>query len=114
LRPPRLVVDTNVVVSGFLSADPQAPPGRILSGMLAGRIPFLLSQELLSEYREVLLRAKVQRLHGLSPSEVETVLDRLRQHGTDSPAPAADGAPDPGDAHLWALLAAHPEAVLVT
>ena len=83
--------------------------------MLAGRIPFLTSPELLAEYREVLLRPKVQRLHGLSPSEVDTVLERLRQHGVDShPAPASDSAPDPGDEHVWALLAAHPEALLVT
>lgn len=115
MRPPRLVVDTNVVVSGLLSSDPQAPPVRILAGMPAGRIPFLISSDLLAEYREVLLRPKIQRLHGLSPSEVETVLGRLRQLGTEShPASTAGAAPDPGDAHIWALLAAHPEVVLVT
>lgn len=33
---------------------------------------------------------------------------------TIDPPPSEKVAPDPGDAHLWAILAADPEAVLVT
>jgi len=42
-------------------------------------------------------------------------LAEIALHGVfREPAEAADPPPDPGDAHLWALLAACPGAVLVT
>ncbi len=43
MKPPLVVVDTNVVVSGLLSSQPQSPPCLVLDGMLEGRFPFLLS-----------------------------------------------------------------------
>ena len=56
---PALVVDTNVVVSGLITSDATAPTARILDAMLRGELRFLLSEELLSEYRSVLLRPKI-------------------------------------------------------
>ena len=59
------VVDTNVLVSGMLSREPDSPLSAILDGMINGSLPFLLSPRLLAEYRAVLLRPRVQRYHGL-------------------------------------------------
>jgi putative PIN family toxin of toxin-antitoxin system len=110
-----VVVDTNVVVSGLLTHEGTAPTAQILKSMLAGRFVFLLSIELLAEYREVLLRPRVRRRHGLDDDDVDAVLARLAQHGAvRQPVGTAERAPDRGDQHLWALLAAAPGAVLVT
>jgi putative PIN family toxin of toxin-antitoxin system len=109
------VIDTNVVVSGLLSRDPAAPTARILDALLAGRFTFLLSVELLGEYREVLLRPRIQRRHRLDETAVDAILARLAQHAAiRDPVTTRERAPDRGDQHLWALLAAAPGAVLVT
>lgn len=52
----KLVVDTNVIVSGVLR--PASKPGRILDLMLECRISFVVSTELIEEYREALCRPK--------------------------------------------------------
>lgn len=117
-RPPA-VVDTNVVVAGLLTSDPHDPTARILDGML-GRDPglavrFLLSVPLLTEYRVVLLRPEVARVHGLDEDELDRLLEELvlnagiREGDTRTP-----DAPDELDQHLWELLAAEPDAALVT
>lgn len=112
LRP--AVVDTNVVVAGMLTADKGAPTARILDGMLAGSIPFLLSVELLAEYRAVLLRPAIQRRHGLSEDQVDRVLERIALEGMVREPRREVAAPDAGDQHIWDLVASHPTAVLVT
>jgi putative PIN family toxin of toxin-antitoxin system len=50
----RVVVDTNVMVSGVL--NPHGPPGRIVNALLTETITVLHDDRILSEYREVLLR----------------------------------------------------------
>jgi uncharacterized protein len=110
-----VVVDTNVVVAGLLTADSGAPTARILDAMLAGHLRFALSLELLAEYREVLLRPAIRARHGLAAGEIDRVLSRIALHGRVIEAPVAGTpAPDPGDQHLWDLLASVEDAVLVT
>ena len=110
---PALVVDTNVVVSGLITSDATAPTARILDAMLRGELRFLLSEELLSEYRSVLLRPKIAAAHGLSASEVDEILVRLAANGAVRvPQRPADGSRD--DDHLFALLATEPDALLVS
>ncbi len=112
---PPAVIDTNVVVSGLLTTEPHAPTRRILDAMRVGGFFYLLSQELLAEYRRVLLRPKIQTLHGLSEPEVDEILVEIAFHGgVRTPRPAPQDPPDPGDRILWDLLAAEPGAVLVT
>jgi putative PIN family toxin of toxin-antitoxin system len=109
-----LVVDTNVVAAGLITSQPDSPTAHILDAMLAGRLVYLLSPSLLTEYREVLLRPKLAALHGLTVEEVDHVLAELVANAVWREPPAADPAPDRGDDHLWALLAAEPGSVLVT
>ncbi len=83
--------------------------------MLAGRFTYLLSENLLAEYRRMLLRPRIRVLHGLSGDGVDTVLvDIAAYGGLRTPVPAPEPPPDPGDQHLWGLLAAEPDAVLLT
>lgn len=110
------IVDTNVVVAGVVSRDRDAPPAVLLAGMLRGDFPFLLSIDLLAEYRTVLLRPALVARHGWGPEQVDRLLAALAFHGiVREPATVdPDTVPDPGDAHLFALLEVDPRAVLVT
>lgn len=109
------VVDTNVVVAGILAADPNSPPAHILHAMLAGQLRFLLSVELLAEYRSVMLRQRIRARHGLTPQEVDAILEALAVNAAVAEiAERIETAPDPGDNHLWRLLAAKPGTGLIT
>ncbi|AJF06049.1 putative toxin-antitoxin system toxin component, PIN family [Geoalkalibacter subterraneus] len=109
-----VVIDTNVVVAGLLTAGNQSPPARILDSMLSGRFIYLLSPDLLAEYRLVLLRPAIISRHGLSIEEVDDLLEDLAAGAVWREPDKEAKAPDPGDNHLWALLACHPNATLVT
>ena len=111
---PAVIVDTNVVVAGLLTANESSPVARILDGMLVAAIPFVVSEALLAEYRTVLVRPALRELHGLSVAELEIVLTDLAQHAIVLAPVAAPRAPDPGDQLLWELLAARADLLLVT
>ena len=57
------IIDANVVVSGFVSSKQDSSVVLILEGMRSGSFRFLLSTPLFNEYREVLLRPKLRKLH---------------------------------------------------
>lgn len=109
-----VIVDTNVLVSGLLSKESGSPLAAILDGMLNGRFPFLLSPQLLAEYREVLLRPRVQHYHGLNETEVDAILTEIALHGIWRESVETVLAPDPNDNHLWRLLLAVPGSILIT
>lgn len=111
------VIDTNVVVAGLITAQADSPVVRILDGMLGAAFPFVLSPTLLAEYRAVLMRPKLAKLHGLGAEQIDSVLTDLARHGIVLSPPdhhAAAPAPDPGDQFLWNLLALRADLVLVT
>ena len=108
------VIDTNVVVASFLVRPSDSPVYRIVRGMLEGRFPFLLSVELLSEYRNVLLRPAIRRKHGLTDEQMDHFLEEIAFLGIVRELVPSHNAPDPGDDHLWQLLNAQPGSVLVT
>lgn len=111
---PVVIVDTNVVVAGLLTTDSTSPVARILDGMLDAAFSFVISEALLAEYRTVLVRPELRKLHGLTTSEVETLLTNLAQHAIVLTPVSAPPAPDPGDQLLWELLAARADLALVT
>lgn len=108
-----LVVDTNVLVAGLLTRELAAPTARILDAMLRGELHFLISEELLADYREVLLRPKIVAAHGLAEGEIDEILVRVAGNGAIR-QPAASARGPAGDGHLFALLAADPRALLVS
>jgi putative PIN family toxin of toxin-antitoxin system len=110
------IIDTNVVVAGLLASRPDSPVARILDGMLSAAFACVLSEPLLAEYRTVLLRPHLTKLHGLSETQIDTVLTELVQHAVvlTPPAQQAFLAPDPGDRFLWNLLAMRTDLVLVS
>jgi putative PIN family toxin of toxin-antitoxin system len=109
-----VVVDTNVVVAGLLTARADSPVALILDGMLAAAFPFVVSTALLAEYRAVLVRPALRKAHALSVDECETLVVALAENAIElTPVPTTP-APDPGDQHLWELLAARTDLRLVT
>lgn len=73
---PRLVLDTNVVVSALLK--PQGLEDQVLRLGLAGKADLCVSPAVLAEYTLVLSRPKFK----LQPQEVTTALAKLHQAST--------------------------------
>jgi uncharacterized protein len=109
-----VIVDTNVVVAGLLTGNAASPVAQILDGMLSAAFPFVVSEALLGEYRTVLVRPNLRKLHRLAIAEVETLLTDMAQHAIVLTLVAAPPAPDPGDQLLWELLAARADLLLVS
>ncbi len=119
MNPPVFIVDTNVLVAGLISNGRDTPVVRILDAMLGAELLYLLSAELLDEYRAVLLRPRLVRLHGLKASDVDRLLEEIVGNAIwRDPQPGSlashEGAPDRGDNHLWSLLHANPGSALIT
>jgi uncharacterized protein len=72
----RVVLDTNVIVSRYLS--PRGTPARILGKWEEERFILLVSQPILDEYGAVLRYDHLRRLHHLSDDEVEEIIARFR------------------------------------
>lgn len=51
-KPPRLVVDTNIIVSGLITTG--TPPAKVLDAVHKKKINLLISDEVVSEYLRVL------------------------------------------------------------
>jgi len=88
----RVVLDTNVLVSGLLS--PFGPPGEIVRMVSSGEITLCLDARVFSEYAEVLARPRFS----FDPDEIAALLDFAAHAGLTvaaSPLPAA--LPDPDD-----------------
>lgn len=105
----RVVLDTNVLVSGLIS--PSGPPGEILRLLETGLIVPCLSEGILGEYRNVLTRAEFQ----FPVFQIAHLLQRFEAVGELVVAELLPGDfPDPKDApFLEAALAAHAD-LLVT
>ena len=109
MRAERVVLDTNVLVSGFLS--PSGTPAAILRSVLAGRIAVCFDERILAEYRDVLTRGRFR----FDRSRVNQVLAVIELHGT----PVLAGAlrlelPDPDDATFVEVAAAGDADCIVT
>jgi putative PIN family toxin of toxin-antitoxin system len=88
----RVVLDTNVLVSGLLT--PVGAPGRILDLLLAGEIALLVDDRILGEYRIVLRRPKFSFPH----ADILSVLEFLESECELVPAAPSDSSlPDPDD-----------------
>jgi len=103
----RIVLDTNVLVSGFISAT--NPPGRIIDGIRADEIRICIDDRIFGEYRAVLTRPELARW--IRREDGVAILDHIgssadRVHGAITVA----GLPDPDDAPFLevALIAGVP------
>ncbi len=75
--PLRIVLDTNVLVSGMLS--PFRPPARVLDLLLAGELALLVDDRITAEHHEVVARPRF----GFDPGDaarVVSTLEMLAEH----------------------------------
>jgi predicted nucleic acid-binding protein len=91
-----------------------SPVARILDGMVSAAFPFVISEPLLAEYRAVLVRPHLRKLHGLSIAETDILLTDIVQHAIVLSPAEGPAAPDRGDQLLWDLLAVRRDLILVT
>jgi putative PIN family toxin of toxin-antitoxin system len=88
----RIVLDTNVVVSGLL--NPYGHPGRLLDLVLEGWVTLLVDDRIFAEYEVVLRRPKF----GFGSSEVGDFLDYVEAESSWIRAkPLIVSLPDPYD-----------------
>ncbi len=106
----RVVIDTNVLVSGAI--NPHGSPGRIMDALLAEEISLLYDDRILGEYREVLLRPAF----GFRHADVDTLLDFIEFAGERISATATVGVilPDPDDLPFLEVAVAGAADALIT
>lgn len=89
---PRIVLDTNVLVSGLLSG--RGAPAGILNLVINGRVILVLDTRIFDEYADVLRRKKFT----FPEDAVGEILTFIQRGGIFIlPLPVACTVPDPGD-----------------
>ena len=72
----RVVIDTNVVISAFLSA--RGAPAQLFQEFKRETFDLFVSEAILAEYQRVLAYPRVQARHQLTPEEIEETVDDIR------------------------------------
>ncbi|MBC7266856.1 MAG: putative toxin-antitoxin system toxin component, PIN family [Coriobacteriia bacterium] len=105
----RIVLDTNVLVSGLLS--PFGPPGEIVRMVSSGTVILCLDARIRSEYEAVLARPRF----GFDPDAVAALLDYIDfASETCASQPLALRLPDPDDEPFLEVALACSADFLVT
>ena len=105
----RIVLDTNVLVSGLL--NPHGPSGRIVQMVAAGALRLCFDARIICEYREVLARPAF----AFKAEHIEALLEQIRTAGESvSARPLADALPDPDDEPFLEVAMAAGVEYLVT
>jgi putative PIN family toxin of toxin-antitoxin system len=88
----RIVLDTNVLVSGLLS--PFGPPGQIVRMVSSGAVTLCVDARVMAEYEEVLSRRKF----GFDPDDLAALLDYIDYRcEVVAASPLVKRLPDPDD-----------------
>lgn len=102
------MIDTNVVVSGLLSAN--GPCARVLDAVMEGRVKLVYDARILAEYRDVLCRPRLK----LKPAQVVHFLEALGGQMSVVPERLKIVGPDPDDMAFIEAALAVPDATIVT
>ena len=106
----KAVIDTNVLVSSFISKNPNSPTVRIIKAIIEGIFTPVYSDDILSEYEEVLGRGRFK----LDPAAISILIQRIKEIGEAvSPIDSEEDFPDPDDKVFFCTALAG-DAKLVT
>ena len=106
----KAVIDTNVLVSSFISKNPNSPTVRIIKAIAEGIFTPVYSDDILSEYEEVLGRGHFK----LDPSAISILIQRIQEIGEAvSPIDSEEDFPDADDKVFFCTALAG-DAKLVT
>ena len=106
----KAVIDTNVLVSSFISKNPNSPTVRIIKAIVEGIFTPVYSDDILSEYEEVLGRGHFK----LDPSAISILIQRIQEIGEAvSPIDSEEDFPDADDKVFFCTALAG-DAKLVT
>jgi len=109
VRPPLIVLDTDVLVSGLRT--PHGPPGRIVELATAALVRIAYDDRVIDEYRRVIARPRLR----LEPQDAAVVIDLLMDGGLQViAAPLPLTLPDVMDLPLVEVAAAAGADALVT
>lgn len=108
----RLVLDTNVILSGFMS--PHGPPATLLDAVRQGRSQLVTSPAQLAEIEDVMRRPKLQRF--LRPGAADDFADLLHAAAEliTGPLPTLTDSPDPDDNLILATAVAGRATLIVS
>jgi len=105
----RVVIDTNVLVSGVI--NPHGAPGRVIDALLAEAMIALHDDRILDEYREVLRRP----IFGFRSSDIDALLDFIDLAGEHvSTRDLGTVLPDSSDLPFLEVAAAGRADALIT
>jgi putative PIN family toxin of toxin-antitoxin system len=104
----RIVLDTNVVVSGLL--DDASVPAQVVDLFLAGDLELAVDARIIAEYRDVLRRPEL----GLDPGDIDEflTLTAFAEYVVGVPLPVS--LPDPDDQPFLEVAVAGAVDALVT
>lgn len=106
----KAVIDTNVLVSAFLTKNPDSPTIRVVRAILSGEFELVCSQGIVEEYAEVLGRGYLN----LPTQRVEELVGHIRLVGMFvTPADSDESFPDATDKVFYCTALAE-NAFLVT
>lgn len=105
------VIDTNIIVSSFITKNPSSSTRRVINSMLCGKIKPLYNDEILDEYFDVLNRSKFH----LSEIRIHELLNFFKENGIDTFRFPYDGdMPDEDDRVFYEVSLSEEDSFLVT
>lgn len=105
------VIDTNIIVSSFITKNPSSATRRVINSMLNGKIKPLYNDEILDEYFDVLNRSKFH----LSENRINELLNFFKENGIDSSRfPYGGEMPDEDDRVFYEVCLSTKDSFLVT
>lgn len=105
----RIVLDTNVLVSGLLT--PFGSSGEIVRMVFSGEFILCIDARVLSEYKEVLYRPKFK----FDQNKIAILIDFIMQYGqVVSSSPLKHPLPDPDDEPFLEVAIAGNVKILIT
>ena len=105
------VIDTNVIVSAYITKNLQAATSKVLAAVLQGKIIPVYSDEIIDEYIEVLHRKKFDIPEYL----IKWAIDRILMNGIcGEKVRSIEHFPDPKDIVFYEVALSKDDAYLVT